>query len=153
MSLPDHLQAIEAERGRVYGDPKTSHENIGLAWTGLLQQHYGIKLDHPIPDWLVALMMVQFKAQRSARVFKQDNFDDARVYLDFSERFQSPKTETIPVNDANVRDVLVMSINGEDCRVDVENWKWMEENRTRWQPKVMRARESSQSQASSSGIT
>jgi hypothetical protein len=76
------------ERGQIYGDPKLSHENIGLAWTGLIQQHYGIRLDHPLPSWLVELMMVDFKTQRSARVFHADNFLDAVCYLKFAEEHQ-----------------------------------------------------------------
>lgn len=88
--MTPELKAIEVERGKVYGDPKTGHTNIGLVWTGLLQQHYGITLSHPIPPEVVALMMVQFKAQRSARAFKKDNFDDLHVYADFAERFQKP---------------------------------------------------------------
>lgn len=35
-------------------------------------------------------MMVQFKAQRSARVFHTDNYDDMIVYGDFARRFQQP---------------------------------------------------------------
>lgn len=73
------------ERGKVYGDPKLSHENIGLAWAGLIQQHYGIRLDHPLPAFLVSLMMVDFKASRSARVFHADNFVDLRAYCKFAE--------------------------------------------------------------------
>lgn len=82
------LEDLVAERGKVYGDPKLSHINIGLSWTGLLQQHYGIVLDHPLPPALVALMMTTFKAQRAARVFHQDNYDDLRVYAGFAETFQ-----------------------------------------------------------------
>lgn len=80
--------ALIAERGKVYGDPKHSHTNIGLSWTGLLQQHYGITLDHPIPPALVAQMMVTFKMQRSARAYHEDNYDDARVYAGFAQEFQ-----------------------------------------------------------------
>lgn len=47
------LKKLEAKRGEVYGDPALSHTNIGLAWTGLIQQHYGITLAHPIPNYLV----------------------------------------------------------------------------------------------------
>lgn len=90
MNNETDLKALEAERGRVYGDPKLSHINIGLSWTALLQQHYGIQLSHPIPPELVALMMVTFKAQRSSRVFHQDNYDDMAVYADFAKRFQKP---------------------------------------------------------------
>lgn len=87
----DNLKAIEEERGKVYGPTRFSHENIGLSWTGLIQQHYGIKLDHPIPDFLVAMMMSHFKGQRSVRVFHQDNYDDKHNYTGFAERFQQGK--------------------------------------------------------------
>ena len=76
------------ERGRVYGDPSHSHENIGLAWTGLIQQSYGIKLPYPLPDWLVELMMVSFKVQRSARVYHADNYIDLAAYAKFAEEDQ-----------------------------------------------------------------
>lgn len=82
------VEATKKERQKVYGDPRLSHENIGLCWTGAIQQHYGIRLDHPIPCWLVELMMVQFKAQRSARIYHADNFVDIRAYTDFAEQDQ-----------------------------------------------------------------
>jgi Domain of unknown function (DUF6378) len=77
------------ERGKVYGEPHLSHENIGLAWTGLLQQHYGMRLDHPIPAFLVELMMTQFKVQRSARVYHADNYVDLKAYARFAEHAQA----------------------------------------------------------------
>lgn len=80
MTEQEKLAQLQAERGKVYGDPELSHENIGLAWTGAIQQHYGIRLEHPLPAWLVELMMGQFKIQRACRVFHQDNFDDLAVY-------------------------------------------------------------------------
>lgn len=79
-----------AERGKVYGDPKQSHTNIGLSWTALLQQHYGLTLEHPLPPALVAQMMVAFKMQRSTRVFHADNYVDAHAYTKFAEDFQKP---------------------------------------------------------------
>ena len=85
------LKKVEDERGKVYGAPRHSHTNIGLSWTGLIQQHYGITLPHPLPDHLVALMMTTFKCQRSARVHHPDNFVDGHVYLDFADRFQQGK--------------------------------------------------------------
>lgn len=85
----DMVAATVAERGKIYGNPEESHKNIGLAWTGIIQQHYGINLDHPIPSWLVALMMVQFKAQRAARVFHADNFVDLHAYAEFAHDEQS----------------------------------------------------------------
>ncbi len=78
-----------AERGLVYGEPHLSHENIGLAWTGLIQQHYGVRLDHPLPAFLVELMMAAFKVQRSCRVFHPDNYIDLKAYSGFAEHAQS----------------------------------------------------------------
>lgn len=87
-SGPEHLSQILAERGAIYGDPLDSHANIGLSWTGLIQQHYGITLDHPLPTSLVAQMMVVFKMQRAARVYHADNYDDAVNYLSFARQAQ-----------------------------------------------------------------
>jgi hypothetical protein len=84
----DKLAQIREERGRIYGDPMASHANIGLSWTALIQQHYGITLDHPLPTSLVAQMMVTFKMQRASRVYHADNYDDAKNYLRFAEEAQ-----------------------------------------------------------------
>lgn len=85
-----------AERGKVYSEPHHSHTNIGLGWTGLIQQHYGISLDHPLPDYLVELMMVVLKANRSCRVFRADNYVDAKAYLAFAEHGQANPGEAYP---------------------------------------------------------
>lgn len=84
----DQVLATIKERGKIYGDPALSHHNIGLSWTGLIQQHYGIRLDHPLPAWLVELMMVAFKVHRASRVFHADNYVDAKAYLRFAEEDQ-----------------------------------------------------------------
>lgn len=76
------------ERAKVYGAVHHSHKNIGLAWTALIQQHYGITLDHPISETLVQLMMVSFKVQRSSRVFHEDNYIDLVAYAKFAEHSQ-----------------------------------------------------------------
>lgn len=90
--LPEHLRAILEERGVIYGEPSHSHRNIGLGWTALIQQHYQIRLDHPLPEFLVELMMVVFKANRSAlgNVHHEDNYDDLDAYARFA-RQDSPK--------------------------------------------------------------
>ena len=87
-SSQEIVQATIAERAKIYGDATLSHENIGEAWTALIQQHYQIRLDHPIPSGLVQLMMVAFKLQRSALVFHADNYIDAKAYLQFAEKDQ-----------------------------------------------------------------
>jgi len=88
MSKKQTVDEVVHERGKVYGDPYQSHKNIGLSWTALIQQHYGLDLDHPIPPALAAQMLVVFKVQRSARVFKADNYIDAVAYAGFAEDFQ-----------------------------------------------------------------
>lgn len=77
-----------AERGKVYGEPHLSHLNIGLAWTGAIQQHYGLELPHPLPASVVELMMVQFKAHRAVRVYHADNYVDLKAYAKFAEESQ-----------------------------------------------------------------
>lgn len=84
----DSSTELLIQKNAVYGPSRQSHENIGLAWQALLQQHYGIALPHAPPAWLVELMLVAFKVQRSARVFQEDNFTDLRNYANFAERDQ-----------------------------------------------------------------
>jgi len=93
------VEGIIAERGKVYGDPRDSHVNIGLSWTGLFQQHYGITLPHVVPPSLVAQMMVVFKMNRAARVFHEDNYVDAHAYVGFAQSFQAPP---LPANIAEI---------------------------------------------------
>ena len=92
MGIPfQNMNIVEStieERGKVYGEPHLSHQNIGLAWTGLLQQHYGTHLPHPIPAYLVELMMCAFKIHRSARVFHADNYVDLTAYAKFAAHAQ-----------------------------------------------------------------
>jgi hypothetical protein len=86
--MEDIVKETIEERGKVYGEPHHSHANIGLAWAGLIQQYYGIKLPGPMPSHLVELMMVAFKVHRSARVFHADNYIDLRAYAAFAEHAQ-----------------------------------------------------------------
>ncbi len=94
-STTDIVQATIEERGKVYGDPYESHKNIGLAWTALLRQAQFLpdNSSYVIPASLVAQMMVVFKMQRSARVFKEDNYVDAHAYTKFAEEFQQRESK------------------------------------------------------------
>lgn len=91
-ALDEKVSSTIKERGVVYGDPCKSHTNIGLSWTALIQQHYGITLEHPLPPWLVAQMMVALKMQRSTIVYKDDNYIDAKAYAHFAEEFQKKES-------------------------------------------------------------
>lgn len=97
-SVSGTTDAIIEKRGKVYGDPELSHENIGLNWTGMIQQHYQLRLTHPLPAWLVELMMAGFKIHRSARVFHEDNYTDLEAYgLKFAREHQRAAFEKAEV--------------------------------------------------------
>lgn len=118
------VKDVVAERGKVYGDPKQGHTNIGLAWTGIVQQHFGITLDHPIPPEIVALMMCAFKVQRACRVFKADNYLDLRAYLGFAEEFQRPEP---PQYNQAMRPMTREELVAEITRLRDERDQWAEE--------------------------
>lgn len=83
-------QTIE-ERGKVYGDPKLSHECIGLAWTAILRRHWDMRVA-VIPPEIVALMLMAMKTQRSTRVYYADNYIDMDAYRRFAESFQKEQS-------------------------------------------------------------
>jgi hypothetical protein len=79
-------KAVRRERGRLYGDHVRGHGNLGLMWTGLLQNHYGIVLPHPIPAHLAEAMMVCNKLNRIAvSPQHEDNYTDAVAYVQMAE--------------------------------------------------------------------
>ena len=68
-----------------YGDPILGHTQIGLLWTALLQEHYELELDHPIPADVTCLMMAGMKLLRACWPrFNFDNYLDAVVYTQFA---------------------------------------------------------------------
>lgn len=79
------LQQIMIDRGQKYGDKRINHEGIGKMYTGLLESHYQMRLPHPVPGFLVALMTACIKLNREAFCENQDNIDDAKNYLDISK--------------------------------------------------------------------
>lgn len=77
---------IRRERGAIYGDAFDNHENQGLLLTGLIQQHYKIRLAHPVPPDLAMMMMVACKINRSVTgSYHEDNYRDARVYVQMAD--------------------------------------------------------------------
>lgn len=93
------LKAIQADRQKVYGDPKENHDGIAMGWVGLLQPHWqDIRDGKPIPAWCVALLLAALKLNRMRRVFKQDNYDDIRNYLQFAQDWQSESQCSAPSN-------------------------------------------------------
>ena len=85
----DEVAQVKHDRQKVYGDPRENHDGIAQSWAGLLQPwHEEIRLGRPLPAHVVALLMVQLKANRMRRVYHADNYTDLRAYLDFAEAWQ-----------------------------------------------------------------
>ncbi len=83
-------EQLKAERQTIYGDPRENHRGIAQGWAGLLQPHADlIRRGDPLPEWVVALMMVALKLNRCRRRYHADNYDDLRNYLDFAQEWQS----------------------------------------------------------------
>lgn len=82
--LQPEEQRIFDERYEVYGDPITSHANIGRAWAATLSQYFGTQI-RDIPADVVAVMFAQFKALRSVRAYHADNYADLRTYGTIAE--------------------------------------------------------------------
>lgn len=95
-NLDEHHAQILRDRAQIYGDPRDNHRAIALAWAAMLHPHaQKIASLQPIPEHTVALMMAMFKLCRSRRAFHRDNYDDARVYLGFAEKWQEEDEEQV----------------------------------------------------------
>lgn len=90
LSGEDRLEGIMKERDAVYGDASRILSNTGLAVTALIQQHYGIVLDHPLPVHIMCEINILIKVMRVANPgFHRDSLDDqigyAKLALQVSE--------------------------------------------------------------------
>jgi len=85
---------IFEERGSLYGEGTEAHTNLGLIWTGLIQNHYRIKLPYPLPPDLVLLMFVGSKANRAAchTTLLDDNYDDGKIYMEMARKAKHDRT-------------------------------------------------------------
>lgn len=81
-------EQVLAERAKQYGDATLSHKNLGLEWTGILQNHFRIELPHPIPAHVVLLMMAASKMNRAATPTpgQPDDYADGRIYFSLAEQ-------------------------------------------------------------------
>lgn len=87
MDLNEEEYAIWKDRNIVYGDSTVANTQLGLIWTAMIQQHYGIELPHPIPADLALLLQAGMKLCRLAR--KPDHEDsqkDALVYMKLASK-------------------------------------------------------------------
>ncbi len=89
------LEKLKEDRQNVYGDPLENHKGIAQMWACLLQPHADkVARMEPLPPWVIGLMMSALKLNRMRRVYKQDNYDDLKVYLGFAEKWQREHKET-----------------------------------------------------------
>jgi hypothetical protein len=88
---------VRDQKEAEYGDSYEGHRNLGIVWTGLLQNHFqGLRLPATIPPDVVMLMMAAAKINRAvtSNKTKQDNFVDGRNYLTLAEEAQEKKERT-----------------------------------------------------------
>ncbi len=107
----DDQKKIFLQRQETYGPFDQCHRNLGLAWTALIQNHFHIELEHPIPGFLAALMLATMKQVRATNVFHADNYDDMLNYNQFAEVMQEadagkPQTSLNTLSKVNVGDWL-----------------------------------------------
>lgn len=88
-------KTIFLQRQETYGPFDQCHRNLGLAFTALIQNHYHITLEHPIPGFLAALMLAAMKQVRATNTFHGDNYDDLLNYAQFAEAMQSADAEKL----------------------------------------------------------
>lgn len=75
-------ETLEAERGRIYGDPLVNHERIAALWS--------VWLERVILPSDVAMCMVMVKQARLIQSpDHEDSMDDKQVYSDFYRRFRA----------------------------------------------------------------
>jgi len=89
MKLNEEERKIFEQRQKRYGNFVDAHENLGLIWTGLIQNYFQIKLPEPIPSHLVLLMMAASKLNRAVAekdLIDSDNYDDAKIYAEMAKK-------------------------------------------------------------------
>ena len=84
--MDENEKATFDNRSSLYGPGTEGHTNLGLEWTGIIQNHYGIKLEHPLPPDVVLIMMAVSKCNRAVRTvgYHADNYIDGKIYLEMA---------------------------------------------------------------------
>jgi hypothetical protein len=90
---PVHLdetgKALHADRQSVYGDYRANMTGTSAQIDGMVRNWQENNPGKPLPSYFAALCQCVVKLNRIASGhFKQDNFDDLRVYLSFAEEMQ-----------------------------------------------------------------
>lgn len=103
MELNKKEQQIFDERQKRYGHFIEAHNNLGLIWTGLIQNYFRIKLSEPIPAHLVLLLMAASKLNRAVaeedHLLDFDNYDDNKIYIEMARKartlYEATKSKTL----------------------------------------------------------
>jgi hypothetical protein len=77
----DRLAEIRIQREKFYGNPAFNMDTTAMMLTGLIENHFQIRLPHTIPGHVWALALVAMKLNRAAFALNEDNYDDAINYL------------------------------------------------------------------------
>lgn len=86
MTLTD--EQILKDRETQYGDSNEGLYNLGMKWTALLQNYFGVRLPHLIPADIVCLMLADLKSIRASKQKKcnPDHYADGRNYFTLAEK-------------------------------------------------------------------
>gem|GEM_PF-6206835 len=102
MGLSKKEKEVFDQRQKRYGDFVNAHENLGLIWTALIQNHFRIILPGPIPSYLVLLMMASSKLNRAVaekNLPDSDNYDDNKIYIEMAKKarevYDAQKSEAL----------------------------------------------------------
>lgn len=96
MQLDKKNKAIFNNRNKKYGPFTPMHRNLGLIWTGIIQNHFNIELPTPLPAYLVLLMLAASKINRAALkkiVDEDDSFVDGRIYMELAKAAKQKESE------------------------------------------------------------
>lgn len=91
----DKFKEITEGRKSVYGDYSVMLEVSAKVVQACIEAHYQIKLPHPLPPHVMALMQTCIKSTRASApfAFHQDNYDDLHTYAEIAHKLDERKNE------------------------------------------------------------
>ena len=92
---PEEEDRVRSNRAQKYGPATFAHRNLGLIWTGILQNHFGCSLPHPIPPDVVLLMLGGNKINRAVLESsgRPDDYLDLRIYAQLAMEAREGKND------------------------------------------------------------
>ena len=104
----DRVEKVQAEKTKQYGDATFGTANLGLAWTGILQNHFGVELPHVIPSHVILLMMASIKVNLAAMnsQFQEDDYVDGISYFELAEKARIETQEQGANKDGNESNIV-----------------------------------------------